>query len=147
MQLVGTKRHRLTVLEERKNKLFVQCDCGNTKEIFRSNYLNWYTQSCGCFQKERQITANTTHGMTDTKIYNVYKAMIARCYNTNVERYPQYGGKGIRVCDEWRTFEGFYNDFGYLWEEGLSIDRIDFNGNYEPSNVRWIPKTENVRES
>lgn len=86
---------------------------------------------------------NTTHGMSRTKLYNVWKQMKQRCFNVNNDRYHRYGGRGITVYDKWLTFEGFYEDNKNLYKEGLTIDRINNNGNYEPENVQWIPLLEN----
>lgn len=85
------------------------------------------------------------HGLSKTKLYNVWCAMKRRCYNTNVKDYKNYGGRGIKVCDEWLNYVPFYNwavSNGY--KEGLTIDRIDNDKDYEPNNCRWISKVENT---
>lgn len=104
--------------------------------------------------RKRSYTSNTTHGMSSTKLYHVWQAMIKRCKpeNKNNPSYKSYAGKGITVCDKWLTFEGFYEDMGKGYEEftagdsaseAPSIDRIDSNGNYELSNCQWISQGTN----
>ena len=82
-----------------------------------------------------------THGMSHTKLYGVWEAMIARCNNPNDKRFPDYGGRGIGVCEEWRDFANFYRDMGDR-PAGMTLDRIDVDGNYEPSNCRWATYSE-----
>lgn len=82
------------------------------------------------------------HGMSKTPIYKIWIGILSRCYNPKVKIYKYYGGRGIEVCDRWRKFENFYEDMGDR-PTGLQIDRIDTNGNYEPSNCRWVTSKEN----
>ena len=96
-----------------------------------------------CSIKNR-VLRQTTHGKTNTKLFNTWQNMKARCCNENNKNYSRYGGRGISVCKEWNEFVPFMdwsNNNGY--EEGLSIDRVDVNGNYEPSNCQWITRSEN----
>jgi hypothetical protein len=111
-----------------------QCDCGNTVEI-RSDYLrNNSTQSCGCIQKEKITKHGHGYG---TPTYQSWQQLKSRCLNPNHNRYEDYGGRGIAVCERWlNSFENFLEDMGEK-PEGLSIDRIDNDGNYEPSNCKW----------
>jgi hypothetical protein len=83
-----------------------------------------------------------SHGMSSTLIYHIWKAMLKRCNNPNDNAYKNYGGRGIRVCDDWTSFETFYDDMGNR-PDGLQLDRIDNDGNYEPSNCRWISRAIN----
>lgn len=117
-----------------------KCDCGNTIIALSSNLRrNNHTMSCGCYKKEILKTVNKTHGMSKSSIYSIWCAMKRRCYQEKSKDYTDYGARGITVCDEWKNnFENFYEwaiRNGY--EKGLSIDRINVNGNYEPSNCRW----------
>lgn len=115
-----------------------KCDCGNYKVVANYNLKNNSTKSCGCLSKE----IKTKHNKSNTRLYRIYYAMRQRCYNLKYSRYFDYGGRGIKICDEWKNdFMNFYNwamENGY--RDGLTIDRIDVNGNYEPNNCRWITK-------
>lgn len=133
-----------TIAIGKSKKWLCKCDCGIMKEIASSDLRLGKTISCGCKKKERMKERFTTHGMSDTKLYDVWKSMKARCYRKTCKDYPNYGGRGIKINSEWlKDFMNFYNWSIYKgYREGLTIDRINPDGNYEPNNCRWIENEE-----
>lgn len=148
LDLAGQRVGRLLVQERQGSATWgspmwlCKCDCGNWCLVASSNLRKNHTQSCGCLQRERTAEALTTHGQAHTRIYNIWNMMVARCHRKNTKGYPEYGGRGITVCDEWRnSFQSFY-----LWamangyNDELSIDRVDNDKGYFPDNCRWATK-------
>lgn len=117
------------------------CECGN-KHTVRSDCLkNGVVKSCGCLNT---IDREKPDSIKKHKLYRVYWGMKQRCYNPNQKHYNRYGGRGITVCEEWKNdFQAFYDwSMSHGYKEGLTIDRIDNDGNYEPSNCRWVTQAE-----
>ncbi|HET8689319.1 MAG TPA: AP2 domain-containing protein [Methanosarcina sp.] len=124
--------------QKRKYGLY-KCKCGNMFKSQIYNVDNGNTNSCGCYAKYQAIKSNTIHGKSTTDLYKVYRGMLTRCYSEAYKEFHYYGGARVIVCDEWRNdFISFYNwAINNQYKKGLSIDRIDSSGNYEPSNCRW----------
>lgn len=148
--LTNQKINRLTVIKKQGiNKYggvdwLCQCDCGKYT-IVSSNMLNsGQIKSCGCLRKEKHFK---THGLSKHKLYRVYYGILGRCYDKKNKKYYLYGEKGITMCAAWKDdFMAFYNwaiNNGY--KKGLTIDRIDSNKNYEPTNCRWVTTKEQNR--
>lgn len=125
-----------------------RCECGALGKVTTESLVSNNSKSCGCWRRDHRIRQNLTHGMSNTAEHETWKRMIARCERPGASQYEYYGGRGIRVCDEWRnSFQTFFDYMGKRPSKNHSIDRIDTNGNYEPGNVRWATKTEQSRNT
>jgi hypothetical protein len=121
-----------------------RCECGNVTVVFAHALKSGNTTSCGCLKQETCVTngkLKRRHGMTKSRTWVSWDSMLQRCENRKHKSYKNYGGRGITICDRWHTFENFHADMGDA-PEGLSIERNDVNGNYEPSNCRWATMLE-----
>lgn len=142
--LYGEKFGRWQIIDEDiiDGKIKCRCECGTVRYCSIKNLKRGLSKSCGCIQKEKLIQRNKSHEMSKSILYRRWASMIRRCKSN----HHRYGGRGITVCEEWKTFEPFMewalkNGFS----EELELDRKDNDGNYEPSNCRWVTKKENAR--
>jgi hypothetical protein len=151
----GKRYGRLTAIRrdfdnEKTGTFWVcRCDCGNEKTVNAANLQKGRTLSCGCLQRERTSQASMKHGCTSghkkTAEYTTWRSMLNRCEREDLQSFSRYGGRGIRVCERWHSFEAFLADMGLRPSSQHQLDRIDGDGNYEPGNVRWVTAKENCR--
>lgn len=121
------------------------CECGKTKDVDFYTLKNGTSVSCGCLRDEKTAKRRTKHGAARSKIHMIWCSMRGRCNNPTNKGFKYYGARGIKVCSRWDDFSAFLEDMGPTWADGLSIDRLDVNGNYEPINCIWIPRGDQSR--
>lgn len=141
IDITGQRFHKLTVVcrgastRKLQARWECRCDCGNVITTDGQRLRSGHTKSCGCIKGK----GNRTHGMKGTPTHNTWCAMKQRCCYQRSNQFRYYGGRGIAVCDRWHTFENFLADMGER-PNGMTIDRVDSDGDYEPSNCRWATK-------
>lgn len=153
IDLTGKRFGRLVVVSRAENDKRGQsrwrclCDCGTEKTVTGSHLKNGNTKSCGCLHKEIAANTKLSHGGKHTPLYVTWCNMKQRCNNKNASYYYCYGGRGIKVCDEWENSFETFRDWALAngYEDGLTIDRLNNDGNYEPSNCKWSTQKEQSR--
>lgn len=157
----GNRYGRLVVIRQalpdevtqkcRRVQWMCKCDCGKTAVTAGTYLRTGKTKSCGCLEKENlQIIAQShkTHGLAGTSLHRIWGMMIQRCENPNLERYPDYGGRGIKVCQRWReSFQAFAADMGPRPSPKHTLNRKDNDGDYEPSNCVWSTAIEQANNT
>lgn len=146
-EIIGLRFGRLVVestsQENGRTICHCICDCGNRKLVRRDHLTGGKIISCGCYQHEIAGRTNRTHGMSRNRIYRIWKSLRNRCENANIPQYSDWGGRGITVCEEWHSFEQFYEwAIRHGYSDNLSIDRKDNEGDYCPENCRWTTAKE-----
>jgi hypothetical protein len=143
VNLTGKVFGRLTVVEyagyeNRKTHWYCKCDCGTTLKVLSNSLQSGNTKSCGCLTADVSKITHTKHSLSKTRLYKTWQEMLQRCNNPNEPAYKDYGARGITVCKEWKDYMVFHNwaaNNGY--ENTLTIERKNVNGNYEPNNCKW----------
>ena len=146
--LTGRTFGRLTVLSYvDKGRWLCQCECGTKKIVSGHNLKIGATKSCGCWRRKILRETHLKHGGDGTRLFHIWTNMRRRCYNMNHHKYHNYGERGIRVCDEWLWDFVPFRDWAMAngYSDTLSIDRIDVNGDYKPSNCRWATAKQQAR--
>lgn len=150
-EYIGKKFGYWTIIEpakgNNKKAYLCECRCGKIKKVYLDTLKLGTSKSCGCFHREEMKKRQTTHGKTGQRIIHIYYDMKSRCYDERNNRFYDYGGRGIKMCDEWKNNSSAFVEWSIQngYTDSLSIDRIDNDGDYEPDNCRWITLKEQAQ--
>lgn len=150
---IGKRFGRLLVINSapslpKKRRWLCKCDCGNEYTVITAKLNNGHVRSCGCMRSETARARMQTHKMSGSITHKRWKSMLSRCFTVNSKSYPRYGGRGITVCAQWKdSFEIFLRDMGECPDDGLTLERKETDGNYEPSNCKWATRKEQNRNT
>ena len=152
VDLTGNRYGKLTVLYQvpsvnRNSSWACKCDCGKQTIVQAPNLKSGSTRTCGCGVVESTIRRSTKHGGSRTKLHMVWEGMKQRCNNPNNKQFEDYGGRGISICEEWNNDFGAFRDWAMAngYKEGLTIERMNNDGNYCPENCKWATYLEQSR--